>query len=55
MAVKPQGDFHGNMLKRRDVGGVVLREILPGIIIPKHAHKNALAGFSLWEGAISRY
>lgn len=49
MALKTQGDFHGNTLMSREVDGFVLREIVhqPGVKIPKHSHERAHVGFVL--------
>lgn len=49
MALKTQGDFHGNTLMNREVAGFVLREIVhqPGVKIPKHSHERAHVGFVL--------
>ncbi len=49
MALKTQGDFHGNALMSREVAGFVLREIVhqPGVKIPKHSHERAHVGFVL--------
>ena len=49
MAVKTQGDFHGDALMSREVDGFALRETVhqPGIKIPKHSHERAHLAFVL--------
>lgn len=50
-------NFHGNILKSREVAGFSLREIQhpPGVFIPKHSHENAHVGFILNGGFTEKF